>query len=147
MQINLWTLESIPDRICRPANLFLMVTWEKAVTTPAAENRPKAHVNKHLPSPRLTLLGLVVQLSLELGQPTAGVSGAWNQQRVSHTESSTWDCKEQVSGTSGFDHYSTTRSLCPSCGFHEQLQSLRLCAPSQGPMSCSNARRTTGLQV
>lgn len=54
-----------------------MVTWEEAVT-PAAENQLETHVNRHLPSPRLTLLGLVVQLPLDLDQPTAGVSGAWD---------------------------------------------------------------------
>lgn len=58
----------------------------QAVTTPDAENDPKAHVNRYLPRPRLTLLGLVVQLPLNLDQPTDGVSGAqaWDELQVSH---------------------------------------------------------------
>lgn len=74
VQINLWTLALITDQIAA-VNLFPMFPRERLPRQPL-ENHPEAHVSRHLPSPRLSLPGLVVPLPWDLDQLTDAVTGA-----------------------------------------------------------------------
>lgn len=106
-----------------------MFAWEVACTQvphELLESHPEARVNRHLPNPRLTFWASWFSCPWTwISQQTVCREHRPGTQPISRTESSTWGSKQQVSGASGFDHCSSTQSLCPSSGFHEQLS---LCA-------------------